>query len=164
METTRKIYCASQLIAALPPTALKVLMWMLGWQSQPTVTIYVHQYSRTLKLSEEEVEIAIQTLIDKNLIFVSNIDNKWRVEFNKEQFEKYYQVKMQSIIDSDGIKLSEKVTWNIQDEPQSKDAWDMSEDEIKKKIQQLQIMLTEKEQTKRTVKQMVPSYNDDLPF
>lgn len=161
----QRIYAASQLIAALPPTALKVLMWMLGWQNQPTITIYVHQYSRALKISEEEVEVAIQTLIDKNLISVSNVDNKWRAELNAEQFKKYYDVPIQKVIDSDGIKLSEKVTWNVQDEPFLEKALEgeMSEQQLQSMILRLQAQLNEKKQVRSMVRSA--SVNEtDLPF
>ena len=78
-----KVRMSSQLIALLPSVAVKLLSFMLMFQSNPKgVMLYEHRFARMLKITDEEVKLAIQTLINLKLIDLTNIDGKFRLEFN----------------------------------------------------------------------------------
>lgn len=156
----KRIYPSSQLVCALDARVLKVLMWILGWQSQGSVKYYPKQFAKACKMTEDEVDLCIQTLIDIKLLDVSRIDQTWMLTPNAERFQKYFDVPISKVIESDGIPMAKEVTWNVEEEPKQEIA-DMSEQEITAMILRLQAQLNEKQQVKKLVKNNEP---DDLPF
>ena len=163
METKEKVFISTQLAVALPPTALKVLNWLIAWQSNPQQKLYVKQYAKNLKMSVEDVELAIQTLADVNLVDISRVDQTWIANLNKEQIKKYYKLDLKKVIESDGIKLADRVTWDEVETEKSKpsmDFEDMSEEQLQKLLMRIEASLSEKQQVKKLVK----NNYDDLPF
>lgn len=159
-KQTKRIYPSSQLVCALDARVLKVLMWILGWQSQGSIKYYPKQFAKACKMTEDEVDLCIQTLIDIKLLDVSRIDQTWMLTPNAERFQKYFDVPISKVIESDGIPMAKEVTWNVEEEPKQEIA-DMSEQEITAMILRLQAQLNEKQQVKKLVKNNEP---DDLPF
>lgn len=156
----KRIYPSSQLVCALDARVLKVLMWILGWQSQGSIKYYPKQFAKACKMTEDEVDLCIQTLIDIKLLDVSRIDQTWMLTPNAERFQKYFDVPISKVIESDGIPMAKEVTWNVEEEPKQ-DIADMSEQEITAMILRLQAQLNEKQQVKKLVKNNEP---DDLPW
>lgn len=148
----KRIYPSQQLVCALPPTVLKTFMYLLGWQSQNPIKVFVKQIAKATNLNETEVEFAIQTLIDVHLIEIKMVDQQYCAILNAEQAQKFYSVPMSKIMESDGIRISETITWNkTEKKDSSKDIADMSEKEIKTLILRLQAQLHEAEETKKYV-------------
>jgi len=156
----KRIYPSSQLVCALDARVLKVLMWILGWQSQGSIKYYPKQFAKACKMTEDEVDLCIQTLIDIKLLDVSRIDQTWMLTPNGDRFQKYFDVPISKVIESDGIPMAKEVTWNVEEEPKQEIA-DMSEQEITAMILRLQAQLNEKQQVKKLVKNNEP---DDLPW
>ena len=167
METNEKVRMSSQLIALLPCVTVKLLSFMLMFQSNPKgVMLYEHRFARMLKITDEEVKLAVQTLINLNLIGLTNIDGKFRVEFNKEQFDKYFKVDIQKVLEHNGYQMATEVTYNKEvEKPKQKDLTDMSDGELKTLLLRIQASLNEREQLKEKVVNL-QSNNDDLglPF
>ena len=159
-KQTKRIYPSSQLVCALDARVLKVLMWILGWQNQGSVKYYPKQFAKACKMTEDEVDLCIQTLVDIKLIDVGRIDQTWMLTPNAERFQKYYDVPISKVIESNGIPMAKEVTWNVEEE-QKQDIADMSEQEITAMILRLQAQLNEKKQVKELVKNNEP---DDLPW
>ena len=159
-KQTKRIYPSSQLVCALDSKVLKVLMWILGWQNQGSVKYYPKQFAKACKMTEDEIDLCIQTLIDIKLLDVSRIDQTWMLTPNAERFQRYYDVPISKVIESNGIPMAKEVTWNIEEEPKQ-DIADMSEQEITAMILRLQAQLNEKQQVKKLVKNNEP---DDLPW
>ena len=155
-----KVFFSHQLICMLPPLALKVMAYLLNWQRYDCIKYYENQMTKFMHITKEELEIAIQTLEDNNLIDISMVDQTYVIQINKATVKKYFEVPMQKIHDHDGIKMSEVVTWN-KEEKHSNDISDMSDKDIKTLLLRLQAQLNEREQTKKAV---VAASVDDLPF
>lgn len=168
MENKKRIYPSSQLVVALDSKTLKVAMWILGWSSQGSVKYYARQYAKACKMTEQEVELCIQTLVNCKLIDVSLVDQTWMLTPNAEQFQKYYEVPMSKVLEGNGIPMAKEVTWNKEEKKQSNGINDMSDDEMKRMIIMLQARLNEKEQVKKVVvsasKNKTEDVIDDLPF
>ena len=160
MEKDEKVFLSQQLICMLPPLALKVMAYLLNWQRYDCIKYYENQMTKFMHITKEELEIAIQTLEDNNLIDISMVDQTYVIQINKATVKKYFEVPMQKIHDHDGIKMSEVVTWNKEEKP-SNDISDMSDKDIKTLLLRLQAQLNEREQTKKAV---VAASGDDLPF
>jgi len=162
-----KVRMSSQLIALLPSVAVKLLSFMLMFQSNPKgVMLYEHRFARMLKITDEEVRLAVQTLINLKLIDLTNIDGKFRVEFNKDQFDKYFKVDIQKVLDHSGYQLATEVTYNKEVEtPKQKDITDMSDAELRTLLLRVQASINERQQLKEKVVNL-QSNNDDLglPF
>jgi hypothetical protein len=160
METNEKVYVSTQLLAVLPPMVLKILLFNVNWQNSPKgIMLYEHRFGRTLKMTDQEVRVSIQTLINLKLIDLTRIDGKWRIELNQTEFKKYYKIPMERVIEHEGYKLADKITY---DEVEKEDDGDMSEEQIQKMILRLQAQLNEKKQTKQLVASVAET--DDLPF
>ncbi len=163
METKgKRIYPSSQLVCALDARVLKVLMWILGWQNQGSIKYYPKQFAKACKMEEDDVDLCIQTLIDTKLLDVSRIDQTWMLTPNAEQFQKYYDIPISKVIEGNGIKMADKITWNCEEAPKA-DIDDMDEKQIQAMILRLQASLNEKRQVKEMIKGSTPS-TDDLPF
>lgn len=169
MEKLEKVYMSNQLCCMLPPLALKVMVYLLGWQNADTIKYYEKQFSKFLHLSVQELETAIQTLVDHNLVEVGKIDQTWLLNINRQTVKKYFDVPMQKVHDSEVFKLSADVTWNKGENTQQKtssDIDDMTDEQLKTLLNRIQIMVSEREQTKKMVKMACAASSDidDLPF
>lgn len=156
----KRIYPSTQLVVALDSKTLKVAMWILGWQNQGSVKYYPKQFAKACKMTEEEVELCIQTLVNCKLIDVSLVDQTWMLTPNAEQFQKYYEVPMSKVIEGNGIPMAKEVTWSKQDDSTS----EMSDEDLKRQILMLQARLNERQQMKKCVVTVEDNYCNDLPF
>lgn len=163
METkSKRIYPSTQLIVALDARVLKVYLWILSWSSsQGSVKYYEKQFAKACKMTEDEVELCIQSLVDAKLIDISRVDQTWMITPNEEQNQKYYQIPISKVLEGNGIKMAESVTWNCDVEPKQ-DVADMSEQQIQAMILRLQAQLNEKKEVRKMVTSSVNV--DDLPF
>ena len=131
MENNR-VYLSTQLLSVLPPIALKVASFICNWQNSPNgIMLYEHRFAKTLKMTEEEVRVSIQTLINLKLIDLTNIDNKWKIEFNPTEWQKYYKIPMDKVIEHEGYKLATEVTY---DKVQKEDSFSNMSDEVKEEV------------------------------
>lgn len=166
---SKKIYPSQQLVCSLDANVLKCLMWLLGWQSQGDIKIYVHQMSKFLHMDEEIIELCIQTLEDVHLIDIKRVDQTWIANLNAEQIQKYFTIPMEKIKDSKGIPMATEVTWNqeakVEVKEASNDITDMSDDELKMLLKRIQVSLNERDQMKKVVVSSKPNNDiDSLPF
>ena len=163
METKKKSYVSTQLCCVLNPIALKVLLYITLWQNSPKgLLLYVHSFSRALKMDEELIRRAIQTLINARLIRLENDGDKTRIELVQETFEKALQVPLERIYEKGEVPLAEDIEFDKK-ETKQKDIEDMSEQDIRTMILRLQASLKEKEEVKkRIVNYQEPK--DDLPW
>lgn len=159
-----RVYISNQLAYMLPPTALKTLFYLISWQSQEQIKYYQKQFAKTMHLDQDEIEQAIQLLIDKELISASRIDNNWVFVLEKKKIQSYFNVPMNKVVEHDGFKLPSEITWNKEEKKQSNDINDMSDDEMKRMIIMLQAKLNEKQQVKEKVVSMSNNDYDNLPF
>ncbi len=161
---SKKIFPSQQLVCCLDSRVLKVFMWLCGWQSQGDIKLYVSQMSKFLHLSEEDVELGIQTLEDIKLIDIKKIDQTFIANLNAEQVDKYFKIPMSKIAESGGIQIASEVTWNKEQEQKSCDKLgDMSDQDLKRLLLRIEAQLSEREQVKKVV---VKADNEltDLPF
>jgi hypothetical protein len=156
----KRIYPSTQLVVALDSKSLKVVMWILGWQNQVSVKYYPKQFAKACKMTEEEVELCIQTLVNCKLIDVSLVDQTWMFTPNAEQFQKYYEVPMSKVLEGNGITMAKEVTWKKEEVNEE------SDEDLKRQILMLQARLNERQQVRNKVVSMAASTNDvdDLPF
>jgi hypothetical protein len=167
METNEKVRMSSQLIALLPSVAVKLLSFMLMFQSNPKgVMLYEHRFAKMLKLTDEEVKLAIQTLINLKLIDLTSIDGKFRIEFNKEMFDKYFKLEMQKVLDHDGFQMATEITYDKESNTptKQKDISDMSDSELKTLLLRVQASINEREQLKQKVVNLQSNNDDGLPW
>ena len=157
MEKTKRIYPSQQLVCCLDSKVLKTFMWLCGWQSQGDIKLYVKQMSKFLHLTEEEVELCIQTLENVHLIGIKKVDQTYIANINAEQVDKYFKIPISKIAEGDGIPMATEVKWNVEDEKTSS-IEDMTEQQIQSMILRLQAQLNEK----RQVKKMIKSNDDDI--
>ena len=161
-ETNQKsrIYLPNQLIAMLPAIALKVLQYFCGWSTATEIKFNLEQLINILHLSENEINVAVQTLLDHKLMRVSN----GLVEFNREQIQRYYDIPFSKVMESKGIQLATDVTWNKQPEtPQQKGIEDMSVSEMKSLLLNISARLNEHELSKKYIVSNEPN-DDQLPW
>lgn len=158
----KRIYPATQLIVALDPRVLKVYLWILSWSSsQGSVKYYERQFAKACKMTEEEVELCIQTLVDTKLIDISRVDQTWMITPNDEQNQKYYNIPISKVLEGSGIQMASNVSWNCDVEPKE-DVSEMTEQQITAMILRLQAQLNEKKEVKKMV--TTPNIPNDLPF
>lgn len=154
----KRIYPSTQLVVALDSKTLKVAMWILGWQNQGSVKYYPKQFAKACKMTEEEVELCIQTLVNCKLLDVSKVDQTWMLTPNAEQFQKYYEVPMSKVLEGNGIPMAKEVTWK------KEEANEDSDEDLKRQILMLQARLNERQQMKKCVVTVEDNYCNDLPF
>jgi hypothetical protein len=162
---TKRVYPSTQLIVALDAKVLKVYLWILSWSAKGDVKFYPKQFAKACKMEEEEVERCIQTLINTKLIDATLVEQTWMLTPNAEQNQKYYDIPISKVLEGNGIPMADKATWNREEvKTEKKEAsWeDLSESQLEKLIQRLQIIKNEKEQTKKVV--VTNNVVDDLPF
>lgn len=160
MEKNEKVFMSTQLLAVLPPMVCKLALFLVNWQNSPNgIMLYEHRFAKTLKMSDLEVRLCIQTLINLKLIDLTNIDGKFRIEFNNSEWQKYYKIPMDRVIEHEGYKLATKATYDEVEEDKPKK--EMSAEQMRKMIQMLQVKLQEKEQVEKMVVS-ASSKDDDL--
>lgn len=169
MEKTEKVFMTQQLICMLPSLCVKTLGYLINWQKYEVIKYYPNQMTKFMHITEKELEIALQTLSDRNLIDISKIDGNYAIQLNKNVIMSYINVPMQKVHDTEGFKLADKVTWNIEEKTTmpsylygSLPVEDMDEKQIQAMILRLQASLNEKKQVKELVKSN--EVVDDLPF
>lgn len=157
-----KVFMSTQLLAVLPPNVCKMAMFLVNWQNSPSgIMLYEHRFAKTLKMSDLEVRLCIQTLINLKLIDLTNIDNKWRIEFNPSEWKKYYKIPMDRVIEHEGYKLADKATYDeVEKTDQPKK--EMTTEQMRKMIQMLQIKLQEKEEVEKMIVGASSEKEDDL--
>ena len=162
---TKRVYPSTQLIVALDARVLKVYLWILSWSAKGDVKFYSKQFAKACKMEEDEVERCIQTLIDAKLVDATLVEQTWMLSPNAEQNQKYYDIPISKVLEGNGIPMAENATWNREEvkEEKKEASWDdLSESQLDKLIQRLQIIKNEKEQTKKVV--VTNKVVDDLPF
>lgn len=164
METNEKknerVYLSQQLVCMLPPLVLKVMMYLIGWQSRETIKYYEKQMCGFLHIEPLELELSIETLINLHLIIIEQGDDVPTIKLNKEVISKYYNVPFEKVKEHKGFELATEVTWK---KDEKKDD-EMSDEELKRTILRLQSMLSEREQTKQMVRTTAASSDDGLPW
>ena len=165
----QKVFISTQLLAVLPPVVLKVAAFLVNWQNSPNgIMLYEHRFAKTLKMTEQEVRLSIQTLINLKLIDLTNIDNKWKIEFNHSEWQKYYKIPMDKVIEHQGYQMASEVTYDKEQETKksSNDIEDMSESDLKRLLLRIEASLNEKQQLRKCVVTAEPTNNDidSLPF
>lgn len=159
----KKAFVSTQLLAVLPPMALKVIMYICNWQNSPNgIMLYEHRFAKTLKMTEQEVRLCIQTLINLKLIDLTRIDGKWRIEINVDEFGKYLKIPMERVIEHEGYKMADKVEYDNESVPieESDEFEDMTEQQLQRLLLRIEASLNEKKQVKELVKTNVTN----LPF
>lgn len=166
-EKPKRLFPSTQLMVALDSRVLKTYLWICSWMPTGGVRYYSRQFSKATKLTEDEVERCIQTLIDYKLVDVTNTDQGFLFMPNVDQAKKYFEVPMGKVLESEGIKMADEATWNKESAVvQELKIEDMNAEQIQAMIYRLQASLQEKEQMKKFVK-VTPSpieKFDDLPF
>lgn len=159
-KKTKRIYPSTQLVVALDSKILKVYMWILSWASSTgSVKYYSKQFAKACKMTEDEVERCIQSLVDCKLVDVSKVDQTWMLTPNEDQNQKYYKLPISKVLEGKGIEIADIATWNEEAEV-IPTADKMSKEQIRKTILMLQAQLKEQEQ----VEKIVETVEDDLPF
>lgn len=166
-EKPKRLFPSTQLMVALESRVLKTYLWICSWMPTGGVRYYSRQFSKATKLTEDEVERCIQTLIDYKLVDVTNTEQGFLFMPNIDQAKKYFEVPMGKVLESESIKMAENATWNKESAVvQKSKIEDMTAEQIQAMIYRLQASLQEKEQMKKFVK-VTPSPTekfDDLPF
>lgn len=155
------MFPSTQLIVALDSKILKVYLWILSWASSTgSVKYYSKQFAKACKLTEDEVERCIQSLVDCKLVDASRIDQTWMLTPNEDQNQKYYKLPISKVLEGKGIELADVATWNEEAEviPTSSK---MSKEEIRRTILMLQAQLKEADEVAKMVETNDVS---DLPF
>ncbi len=163
----KRVSMPTQLVCALSPIACKVMQYMCGWSGQEFIKLYVHQMARAMNLTDDEVELAIQTLSNVNLIEIGKNDGGFVAKINAEQVQKYFNIPFQRIIESDGIPMATEVKWKQEEKKQSSnDIGDLSDDELKLLLRRIQVSLNERSQMAKCVVSNDKKNEeiDNLPF
>lgn len=166
-EKPKRLFPSTQLVVALDSRVLKTYLWICSWMPTGGVRYYARQFSKATKLTEDEVERCIQSLINYKLVDVTNTEQGFLLTPNVDQAKKYFEVPMSKALESDGIKMAETATWNKESAVvQKSKIEDMNAEQIQAMIYRLQASLQEKEQMKKFVKvTSSPTEKfDDLPF
>ena len=109
-----RVYISSQLACLLHPMVLKVLFYLVSWQSKPEFKYYPKQMSKMLHMTVEDIELSIQSLIDKNLITATNIDGGWVLSLEKDQINRYMKAPLDKVSETVVFPVASKVSWNVQ--------------------------------------------------
>lgn len=166
-EKPKRLFPSTQLVVVLDSRVLKCYLWICSWMPTGGVRYYARQFSKATKLTDDEVERCIQTLIDYKLIDVTNTDQGFVFMPNVDQAKKYFLVPMGKVLESEGIKMAEKATWNKESVAvQKRKIEEMNTEQIQAMIYRLQASLEEKKQMEKFVKvTSTPTEKfDDLPF
>lgn len=160
------VFMTQQLNCMLPALAVKVLNYLINWKKYDVIKYYPNQMTKFMHISEDELDRALQTLIDNRLIDTTSIDGIQGFILNKKKIMSYINVPMQKVHDTEGFKLADMATWNkaLMDEKVALEESGILDNlpphQIKRIINMLQVQLNEKEQ----VRKIVQNNDNDLPF
>lgn len=113
-----------------------------------------------MHITEEELEIAIQTLLDNKLITITKEEEQYVIYLDKKVIMSYINVPMEKVKEHLGFKLSETVTWK--EKQQDSSIEDMSEADLKRLLLRIEASLAERQEVKKITKTMEEA--DALPF
>ena len=95
----------------LPPTVSKFLLMIGMLQNKDGKYFYSSKTPELLHMSEDDCDIALQTLIDNGFVDVTKIGNEtFEISINYDRF-KDFDLTLDELIDKDSIKLSTKLTF-----------------------------------------------------
>ena len=98
-------------ISLLPPTVSKFLLMIGMLPNKNGKFIYNQDSPKLFHMSKDDCDIALQTLIDKGFVDVTNIGNEtFGILINYGSF-KDFDLTLDELIDKDSIKLSTKLTF-----------------------------------------------------
>lgn len=98
-------------ISLLPPTVSKFLLMIGMLPNKNGKFIYNQDSQKLFHMSKDDCDIALQTLIDKGFVDVTNIGNEtFGILINYCSF-KDFDLTLDELIDKDSIKLSTKLTF-----------------------------------------------------
>ena len=168
-----RVWLSTQLICMLRPLPLKTLAYIINWQKTPEMKYYPNQMTKLLHITEQELEVAIQTLITHKLLTVRKEGNTWMLKLNKDTIKKYYEVSLQTVHDHDVLPLDTDVKWNKEETSGFKEGQidGMTGEQMEAMIRELQTRLAEHRQVQQMIKtasstqkkEPAIEYND-LPF
>lgn len=161
MENDR-VFCSQQLLCLLPPLCVKLLIYLLNWKRYEGIKYYQKQMAAFLHIDTSELDQAIQTLINYNLLTVSSVDNSWVFAINKEAIAKYFDVKLEDVKNHEGFKLATEITWN-KEEKEDDSFSSMSDDELERLVKELQRRKEEKKKGCQVIYANNKA-NDGLPY
>lgn len=148
-----KIYLNLKLKCLLPIEVYKVADILFACQKDGYVT-YSSNNVKSMHMPKEAVEIAIQTLIDRQILDQPVKEgNFWKFKINADGIKRYQDSSWDDINEAPALRKSSEVKFTHQ--PQTED---MSVEEMKKQIAQLQAMLMTQ------VKNENNEGNDGLPW
>lgn len=169
MENER-VFCSQQLLCLLPPLCVKLLIYLLNWKRYEGIKYYQKQIAAFLHIDTSELDQAIQTLIDYNLLTVSSVDNSWVFAINKEAIAKYFDMKLEDVKSHEGFKLATEITWNKEKKEddsfsskQMQQTLRMSDDELERLVNELKRRMEEKEKGCQVI-YANSQVNDELPY
>ena len=123
--------------------------------------------SKFLHITEEEVELCIQTLENVHLIDIKKIDQTYIANINAEQVDKYFKIPISKIAEGNGIPMATEIKWNVEEKSNDFELASMSDDQLERMIKELQ---RRKEEKKKGCQVVYPSgfteqeLLDQLPF
>ena len=161
MENER-VFCSQQLLCLLPPLCVKLLIYLLNWKRYEGIKYYQKQMAAFLHIDTSELDQAIQTLIDYNLLTVSSVDNSWVFAINKETIAKYFDAKLEDVKNHEGFKLATEITWN-KEEKKDDSYSSISDDELENLIMELKRRKEEKKKGCQVIYANNQA-NDGLPY
>lgn len=117
-------------------------------------------------MEKEDVEIAMQTLLNVDLIAVDYQGSYFIVRFIPSTFDRFFKSDLKLIAESDGIPLATEITWCKQEEekPQQKDISDMTSSELKTLLLRIQAQMQEHEEVKKKMVSLKDDEVNDLPW
>lgn len=160
----QKVFMTTQLLSLLPPTALKVALYICNWQNSPSgIMLYEHRFAKTLKMTDEEIRIAIQTLINLKLIDLESIDNKWKININTSEWQKFIKVPMEKVIEHVGYQLATKVEYDAE-KPSESNLEALSDETLEKLLLEIQRRRQQKNKGCEVIYANANNEIDQLPF
>jgi hypothetical protein len=172
-EKNERVWLSTQLICMLRPLPLKVCAYIMNWQNKPELKYYPKQMTKLLHLTEQEVEVAIQTLITHKLLTVRKDGDTWILKLNKEVIKKYYDINLQVVHDHDVLPLDTDVKWNKEETSGFKEGQidGMTGEQMEAMIKELQVRLEQHKQVQQMIKTASAAQKkepaieySDLPF
>ena len=172
-EKNERVWLSTQLICMLRPMPLKTLAYVMNWQKTPEMKYFPRQMTKLLHITEQELEVSIQTLITHRLITVRKEGDTWMLKLNKDTIKKYYDVPLQTVHDHDVLPLDTDVKWNKEETSGFKKGQidGMTGEQMEAMIKELQVRLEQHKQVQQMIKtasaaqkrEPAIEYND-LPF
>ncbi len=165
MENQEKAFLSQQLVCMLPPMALKVMAYLLNCQRMDVIKYYPKTLCDFMHITNEDLDLAIQTLVNHKLIGIKQTDEGYEIELHKDVINKYLNVKIQTIKTYSGLEMATEVTWkNV--EKKSKDLSDMTDKDLQRLLLRIEAQLSERQQVREKVVTAEPSKEiiDDLPW